>query len=201
MTYPRRIVLASTSRYRRELLERLRIPFATRAPIDVDERAVELPAPELALELAYRKALSVARVEPDAIIIGSDQTASVDGEAQHKPETPERAEAQLRRLRGREHDLFTGVVMIDTRTGKRLDHLDCHRLMFRMLTDAEIADYVALDDPTDCLGACKIETLGISLMSSIAGEDFTAITGLPLIAVTRMLGELGAPVLGWRRGP
>ena len=196
--FPRRIVLASTSRYRRELLERLHIPFDVRGPIGVDERSVVLPPRELALELAYRKAASVAAVEPDAIVIGSDQTASVDGEPQHKPETPERARAQLRQLAGQEHELLTGVVILDARTGSRLDHLDVHRLRFRHLTDAEIADYVAIDRPTDCLGACKIESLGISLMDSIAGEDFTAITGLPLIAVTRMLRQLGVPVLGWR---
>ncbi|MBT9558975.1 MAG: septum formation protein Maf [Myxococcales bacterium] len=192
----RRIVLASTSRYRHELLSRLHIPFDVRAPIGVDERAVVLPARELALELAWQKAASVAALEPDAIIIGSDQTASVDGELQTKPETPENAAAQLRRLAGRTHELITGVVLIDTRTGRRLDHLDIHSLTFRDLTDAEIADYIAKDNPTDCLGACKIESLGITLMSRIEGNDFTAITGLPLIAVTRLLAELGVNVLG-----
>ena len=196
----RRIVLASTSRYRRELLSRLHIPFDVRAPIGVDERAVDLPARELALELAWQKAASVAAVEPDAIVIGSDQTASVDGELQVKPETRENASAQLRRLAGRSHDLITGVVIIDTRTGQRLDHLDVHTLTFRDLTDDEIEDYIAKDNPTDCLGARKIESLGITLMSRIEGNDFTAITGLPLIAVTRLLSQLGVNVLGTRAG-
>lgn len=191
----RRIVLASTSRYRRELMERLRIPFHVRGPVDVDERAVVLPPRELALELAYRKAASVAATEPDAIVIGSDQTAELDGELVTKPETPERAIAQLQRMRGGTHDLYTGVVVLDTRTGVRRDHLDVHRLTFRALSDAEIANYVRLDNPTDCLGSCKIESLGIALMSAIEGHDFTAITGLPLMAVTAILAELGAPVL------
>ncbi len=176
-------------------MERLRIPFDVRAPIGVDERAVVLPPRELAIELAYLKAASVARVEPDAIVIGSDQTAELDGVLVTKPETAENAIEQLRRLRGGAHDLYTGVVILDTRTGARRDHLDVHRLRFRDLTDAEIEAYVRLDNPTDCLGACKIESLGIALMDAIEGNDFTAITGLPLMAVSAILRELGAPVL------
>ncbi len=193
----RRIVLASTSRYRRALVERLEIPFECIAP-DVDERAVTLPPRELARHLSKAKAEAVARVAPDAIIIGSDQVACVDGEILHKPGTVERAEAQLRRLAGRSHELITGVCIIDASSGACREHLDVHRITLRALSDAEIRNYVARDQPLDCGGSYKVEGLGISLMAQIAGEDFTAITGLPLLAVVRMLGELNVAVLGDR---
>ncbi len=190
----RRLVLASTSRYRRGLIERLGVPFEAIAP-NVDERAVLLPPKALAAALSGAKAEAVAAVVPDALIIGSDQVPSIDGEALEKPGTPERAEVQLRRLAGRTHELITGVCVLDAATGERREHLDVHRITLRPLTAAQIAAYVARDEPLDCAGAYKVESLGISLMASIEGEDFTAITGLPLIAVTRMLAELGLDVL------
>lgn len=191
----RRIVLASTSRYRAELLGRLGVPFEAVAP-GVDESGLDLPPRELAAALAAAKARAVAERDGDAIVIGSDQVASIDGDVLGKPGTVERAQAQLARLSGRTHELITGVCVVDARTGGRLDHLDVHTMTLRPLSHAEIADYVGRDRPLDCAGAYKIEGLGIALMAAIEGDDFTAITGLPLIAVTRMLGALGAEVLG-----
>lgn len=195
----RRIVLASTSPYRRALLERLGIPFEAIAP-EVDERAFDdgLPPHELAMHLSVMKAEAVAAVAPDAVIIGSDQVACIDGEALHKPGTPERAVAQLRRLAGRTHELITGVCVLDAATGADREHLDTHRITLRALTDGELEDYVARDQPLDCGGSYKVEGLGIALMQQIEGEDFTAITGLPLMAVVRMLAELKVAVLGGR---
>ncbi|MFT7622605.1 MAG: septum formation protein [Myxococcota bacterium] len=191
----KRLVLASTSRYRRALLERFGLPFDCISP-KVDERAVVLPPRELAAALSRAKAEAVIAAAPDALIIGSDQVATIDGEILTKPGTVARAEAQLAQLAGRTHELITGVCIVDAATGERREHLDVHRITLRALTAAEIADYVARDQPLDCGGSYKIEGLGISLMDAIEGEDFTAITGLPMIAVRRLLGELGLGVLG-----
>lgn len=185
-----RLILASTSRYRRALMERLGVTFEAVAPVGVDERAVRLPPRELAVALSRAKAESIAALSPNAIVIGSDQVACLDGDELNKPGTPEAACAQLRRLAGREHELITGLCVIDTRTGERHEHLDIHRIRIRELTDAEIADYVRRDAPLDCGGSYKIEGLGISIMDRIDGEDFTAITGLPLIALCRILRHL-----------
>lgn len=194
-TKRKNVVLASTSVYRRALLERLGVPFRAVAPA-VDERAVELPPRALAQRLSYLKAEAAVSVAPDALIIGSDQVACLDGEVLHKPGTPERARAQLAALAGRTHELITGVCVLDAASGERREHLDVHRITLRALDPAEIADYVARDEPLDCAGSYKIEGLGIALMARIDGDDFTAITGLPLMAVARMLSELGCPVLG-----
>ncbi len=191
----RRLILASTSRYRRALLERLGVPFEAVAP-GVDETGYELAPRELARTLSRAKAMAVAATHTDALIIGSDQVACVDGRILTKPGTAQRACEQLRQLAGRPHELITGVCVIDSRTGEAREHVDVHRIALRALTDAEIADYVRRDQPLDCAGSYKIEGLGIALMDQIAGDDFTAITGLPLAAVTSMLAELGLRVLG-----
>ncbi len=162
----------------------------------VDERSVDGAVEDVARALSRAKAEAVAARAPDAIIIGSDQIASVDGEALTKPGTPERAAAQLRRLSGRSHRLLTGVCVLDAASGAVREHLDVHEIELRALTDAQIHDYVARDRPLDCAGSYKVERLGIGLMARISGDDFTAITGLPLMAVTSMLAELGVDVLG-----
>ena len=187
------IVLASTSRYRHELLCRLGLPFEAAAP-DVDERAVALPPREMALALASAKAEAVLARFPEAVVIGSDQVATIDGEVLHKPGTEDNAVNQLRRLVGREHELLTAVCVASG--DRRLLHLDVHRLTMRPLDDEALRDYVARDRPRDCAGSYRIESLGIALMAKVEGEDFTAIVGLPLMAVTRMLEELGVRVLG-----
>ncbi len=193
------VVLASTSRYRRELLVRLGLPFESVAPpydeeLGKEELAHLGPEP-LSLALARGKARSVALLRPDAIVIGSDQIAVLDGARLDKPGTPERAREQLARLRGRTHRLVTSVVVIDGRTGEEREHIDVHELAVRALSDAQIADYVAREAPLDCAGSYRIESLGVALFERARGEDATAIVGLPLMAVTRMLAELGVDPL------
>ena len=192
----RRSVLASTSPYRRQLLERFGIPFDVRGPDGVDERSVELPARELVTTLARMKAEAVASLEANAVIIGSDQVAVLDGDILTKPGTSERACAQLQRLAGRTHELLTAVCVIDTATGEHQGHVDVHRIRLRALTEADIQSYVAQERPLDCAGSYKVEGLGISLMDEISGVDFTAIVGLPLIALRRMLHNAGVSVPG-----
>jgi septum formation protein len=187
------LVLASTSPYRRDLLARLGLPFTVAAPA-CDEDAVKaegLPVEALTARLARLKAASVAAPGPRSLIIGSDQAAEIDGEILGKPGTPEAAEAQLARLAGREHRLVTAVALRDPASGEVSEALDVHRLTLRPLTAAEIRRYVARDRPLDCAGAYRIEGLGITLFASIAGADFTAIVGLPLLALTRLLRRHG----------
>jgi septum formation protein len=192
------IVLASTSRYRRELLARLGLPFESVAPLFDEEaekaRLAGLDEEALSLALARGKAVSVARVRPEAIVIGSDQIAVIDGERLDKPGSVERASLQLARLAGRTHRLVTSTVI--ARGAKVLEHVDVHALTMRALTAAQIADYVARDRPLDCAGSYKSESLGIALFERIEGEDATAVVGLPLTAVTRMLAALGVDPLG-----
>jgi septum formation protein len=172
------------------------MPFDCVAPIGVDEASVDLPPEQLVLELAKQKAESVAESVGPAIIIGSDQVGVLDGSILTKPHTMQRAEAQLKAMAGRVHQLLTGVYVLNTMSGESRQHLDCHRLTLRPLSEQQIQDYLQREQPLDCAGSYRIEGLGISLMERIEGVDFTAIVGLPLTAVTRMLEELGRPVLG-----
>ena len=187
------LVLASTSRYRAALLERLQIPFQSVAP-DVNEAEVKdaLGDPlEIAEQLAAAKAVSVAERFPDAIVIGSDQVATIDGRILDKPGGVEGAIEQLGFLSGRAHELITAVCVVRRIDGEVRTHVDRTRLTMRPLSRGEIARYVALDVPLDCAGSYKIESAGIALFERIATEDFTAITGLPLMAVVRILREFG----------
>jgi septum formation protein len=192
----RALVLASTSPYRRALLERLGVDFAAVAP-DCDEdqwKGQGLSAEELVTRLAREKAESVAASHPDAVIIGSDQAAEVDDEILGKPGTPAGARQQLKRLAGREHRLLTALCVLDARTGQRAEGLDIHRLRLRRLSDEQIARYVNADNPVDCAGSYKIEGLGIALFESVEGTDFTAVVGLPLTRVVALLGRLGIEI-------
>ena len=189
----RKLVLASTSRYRRDLLARLGHPFEAVAPT-CDEDAVKAEghsADVLVRRLARLKAESVRARYPDPLIIGSDQVAEVDGRILGKPGTPAAAEAQLRRLRGREHRLLTALCVLDARTGRLAEALDIHTLRLRPLSDAQIARYVAAESPLDCAGSYKIEGLGIALFESIQGTDHTAIIGLPLTLLVSLLAPFG----------
>jgi septum formation protein len=185
------LILASTSRYRGELLARLAVPFVAAAP-DCDEEAYKsrgFTPRELAETLALTKAESLRAVYPDAAILGGDQLAEIDGEILGKPGTEAAARAQLTRLAGRTHTLITAVAIVH---GERiLRHTDVTRLTMRPLTADQIARYVAADAPLDCAGSYKLEQLGIALFSRIESEDHTAIVGLPLLALATLLGEIG----------
>ncbi len=189
MSSPPRLILASTSPYRRGLLERLHLTFSTLAP-DVDESALEGETPAaLAVRLARLKAESGARSRPGAVVIGSDQVAECDGRALGKPGSSERAERQLARLQGRTVHFHTAVSITDGRSLETESVATTVRM--RVLDAGQIRRYVRLDQPLDCAGAFKSEALGISLIESLESDDPTALIGLPLIATVRLLGRFG----------
>ena len=188
------IILASGSRYRRELLERLGLPFETWPP-DVDERALPGEAPRQTAErLARRKADAGASRWPQALIIGSDQVAELAGEPVGKPGTVDNARAQLRRLSGREVLFHTGLCLLNSSTGRAQSRVVTTDVVFRSLTDAEIDAYLAREPAIDCAGSAKSEGLGIALLERLGGEDPTALVGLPLIALSQMLRNAGVAV-------
>ena len=183
------LILASTSRYRRELLERLRLPFHTARPlVDEEPRPGELPE-ALARRLAGAKALAVSTSNPDAWVLGSDQVAALGLALLGKPGTREVAIAQLAAMSGREVHFHTAAAL---RRGQVVfEVLDTTVVRFRKLQDMEIARYLDTELPLDCAGSFKAEGLGISLFESIHSSDPTALVGLPLIAVARMLRQAG----------
>ncbi len=185
------LILASTSRYRQELLQRLRLPFQVVAP-HTDETALagETPA-ALALRLALAKAQAVAGQHPHAVVIGSDQVADLDGQALGKPGTHERAVAQLRMLSGRQAVFQTAVAVVRGDTGFAQVELASVTVGFRSLSEAEIEHYLRLEQPFDCAGSAKCETLGIALLTHIHSDDPTALVGLPLIRTCQMLRAAG----------
>jgi len=191
MTPRRPLILGSTSRYRRELLERLRMPFEVRSPeVDETARAGEAP-PALAMRLALAKARSIAAVRPEAVVIGSDQVADLDGEPIGKPGTHERAVAQLRRMRGRGVVFHTAVAVVCESTGFSGSALVPVTVRFRDLSDSEIEHYLRTEQPYDCAGSAKCETLGIALLDAIESDDPTALVGLPLIRTCALLRAAG----------
>lgn len=185
------LVLASTSTYRRMLLERLQLPFAIARP-DVDESPLpgEHP-PATANRLALAKARAVSEHFTNALIIGSDQVAHMGDEIFGKPGTEERAIAQLRRMSGHTVVFHTALALINTTTGKVQTISVPTQVRFRALSDAEIVRYVEREQPLDCAGAAKSEALGITLLDALSGDDPTALVGLPLIALSRMLRAEG----------
>ncbi|HVO06162.1 MAG TPA: Maf family nucleotide pyrophosphatase [Burkholderiaceae bacterium] len=189
------LILASTSRYRRELLERLRLPFTVVAP-QVDETAAPGEAPAaLARRLALAKAQAVAAREPQAVVIGSDQVAELDGTALGKPGTHERAREQLRSMRGRAVRFHTAVAVARAASGFTQEQLVTVTVRFRALSDEEIERYLRLEQPYDCAGSAKCETLGIVLADAIESDDPTALVGLPLIRTAAMLRAAGVDPL------
>lgn len=191
----RKLILGSTSPYRRELLERLRIPFDVVAP-DVDEVALagELPH-QLACRLALAKACAVAAQFPDCVVIGSDQVADLDGEPLGKPGTHTRAVAQLRQMRGKTVIFQTAIAVVCIDSGFKETDLAQVKVRFRDLTDSEIEAYLQAEKPYDCAGSAKSEGLGISLLDAIDNDDPTALVGLPLIRTCRMIKAAGIKVL------
>ena len=190
------LILASGSPYRQRLLARLGQPFEVVSP-EVDETPLDGEQPEaLARRLAIAKATAIARARPDAIVIGSDQVASLDGRILGKPGTTSAAVAQLRACSARSVRFYTGLALIVPQDPEPRVHLEPYEVHFRALGESEIRDYVDRDQPLDCAGSFKWEALGIALFERMAGDDPTSLEGLPLIALTRMLGDAGYPVLG-----
>ncbi|MGY1408704.1 MULTISPECIES: Maf family protein [unclassified Luteimonas] len=192
MPHPFPLVLASTSRYRAQLLERLRLPFeAARPEVDETPRAGEPPA-SLALRLAVAKAEAVARQQPQAVVIGSDQVASCDGRPLGKPGSREAAIAQLQGMSGRDVVFLTAVAVAVAGPGAATGQaLDTTLVRFRPLADDAIARYVDAEQPWDCAGSFRCEGLGITLFEAIESHDPTALVGLPLIATARLLRAAG----------
>ncbi|MBV8031965.1 MAG: septum formation protein Maf [Betaproteobacteria bacterium] len=191
----RRLVLASTSPYRRALLERLGIPFETAAP-RMDEAALRDETPEAtALRLAVGKARSLREAFTDALLIGSDQVASSGAERFDKPGTHEKALAQLRALSGKTARFDTAVALLDSKTDEVQSRVVACRVTFRPLEERTIEAYLRREKPYDCAGSAKVEGLGIALIERIETEDPTSLIGLPLIALAEMLAKAGLPVV------
>ncbi len=191
----RPVVLGSTSRYRRELLERLRIPFTVSAP-NVDETPQPGEAPQaLALRLALAKARAVAALHPEAVVIGSDQVADLAGQPLGKPGEHARAVAQLRQMRGQTVIFQTALAVVCLATGFEEVALAEVRVVFRDLSDEAIEAYLQAEKPYDCAGSAKSEGLGIALLESIDNDDPTALIGLPLIRTARLLRQAGVQLL------
>lgn len=191
MTETPNLILASTSRYRRALLDRLGLPFECAAP-GVDEDAFKgrrLAPEELARTLAREKALAVARAHPAAVVIGSDQVCALGDEVLDKPGTRAVAVERLGRLAGRTHRLVTAVCV--ARGAELVEFADVTRLTMRPLGEAQIARYVDADEPFDCAGGYKLETRGIALFARIESADQTAVVGLPLMALVDALSSFG----------
>ncbi len=187
----RLLILGSTSRYRRELLERLGLPFEVVAP-GVDETPLPAETPrDLALRLALAKARAVARVHPQAVVIGSDQVADLAGQPLGKPGNHERAVEQLRRMRGQTVVFQTALAVVCEASGFESVDLAPVRVVFRDLSDAEIERYLRIEQPYDCAGSARSEGLGIALLDRIDSDDPTALIGLPLIRTCQMLRAAG----------
>ena len=185
------LILASTSRYRSELLARLRLPFEVLAPaVDETARPGEAP-PQLALRLALAKAHAVSLQRPDAVVIGSDQVADLDGQALGKPGTHQRAVQQLRSMRGRKVLFHTAVAVVRAEPMFEQSALSRVAVGFRDLDDDEIEHYLRMEQPYDCAGSAKSEGLGIALLSAIESDDPTALIGLPLIHTAELLRLAG----------
>lgn len=195
----RKLILGSTSAYRRELLSRLNIPFSVESP-HVDETPLPGETPhDLACRLALAKAQAVAARFPDCVVIGSDQVADLDGLSLGKPGTHERATLQLRQMRGKTVIFQTAVAVVCLESGFCQQSLAPVKVVFRPLGDAEIENYLRLEQPYDCAGSAKSEGLGITLLDAIESDDPTALVGLPLIRTSRMLRAAGIALLAAQR--
>lgn len=189
----RSVILASTSSYRRTLLRQIGLPHEAHAS-GLDEspyHAQEADPRRLSEILAEAKARALCGRFPDALILGSDQVAALGDAILHKPVTAERARAQLQAMSGRSLQLWTTVSLVDAQSGEAHTHTSLHTLKMRNLRDDQISRYVERDQPLDCAGSFKIESEGIALFESIQGEDYTAIIGLPLMAVVSLLERFG----------
>ena len=189
------LILASTSPFRRELLARLRLPFATADPAVDETPLVGETPPASALRLAEAKARAVASRHPDALIIGSDQVASLDGQVFGKPGNHSNARRQLQAMRGRRVDFFTGLCLLNAGSGTAHLRGVPTQVTFRDLADEEIENYLRQEQPYNCAGSARSEGLGIALIARIDGEDPNALIGLPLIALCDLLRHEQVSVL------
>ncbi len=194
MTTPT-LILASTSPYRKALLQRLRLEFRVAAP-DVDETPQPQETPQaLVQRLAIAKALAVADKHPGSLVIGSDQVAVHQGVIVGKPHTHERAVAQLRAASGSEVVLYTGLALVNADTGTIQSEVVPYRVVFRTLTEAQIENYLRREQPYHCAGSVKSEGLGVALLERFEGEDPATLIGLPLIRLVHMLENEGVQVV------
>ncbi len=196
-----KLILASTSRYRRELLSRLRLPFEILSP-DVDETPLPGETPSAtALRLSVLKAQAAATTWPDALIIGSDQVLMLDDEQLGKPGNFDKAFAQLKKMQGRAMVFHSALTLLNSRTGHAQTRDVPTVVHIRALTDAQITAYLEKETPYDCAGSARSEALGIALMTRMDSADPTALIGLPLMALTEMLLNEGVDVLTWSTTP
>lgn len=196
---PRRLILGSSSPYRRELLQRLRLPFETQSPaIDESPLSGEAPA-ATATRLALAKARAVAALHPDAIVIGSDQVADLEGRALGKPGHHAGALAQLRAMSGRTVSFHTAIAVVCAADDFVAEALAPVQVRFRNLSEAEIEAYLRAEQPYDCAGSAKVESLGIALLDSVQSDDPTALIGLPLIRTAALLRRAGLSILSGDR--
>ncbi len=190
-----KLVLGSSSIYRRELLQRLHIPFEIDNP-DVDETPLDNESPDVtAVRLAAAKARAVALAHPDALIIGADQVAVLEGAQLGKPLNRHNAAGQLRLVRGKEVVFHTALCLLNGQTGYMQTGLVSSRVKFRQLTDRQIENYLDKEQPYHCAGSAKLEGLGIALIQQIVSDDPSALIGLPLIALVSMLAQEGVTIV------
>ncbi|QUG76295.1 septum formation inhibitor Maf [Erwinia sp. E602] len=191
----RQLVLASTSPYRQALLAKLQLPFTTAAPSTDETPHPGESAEDLVLRLAIAKARALGEAFPDSLIVGSDQVCVLNGAICGKPHTEENARAQLRAASGNSVVFYTGLALFDSRDGSVQSRVEPFSVDFRPLSDAEIARYVALEQPLNCAGSFKSEGLGITLFERLSGRDPNTLVGLPLIALAEMLRNAGVDPL------
>ncbi len=195
MTTQPELILGSTSIYRRELLERLKIPFRVEAP-DIDETPFENESPQKLVErLSIEKARSVASKNPGSLVIGSDQVAVHNGRIVGKPHTHDKAMQQLREANGKEIMLFTGLSLVNADTGEAQTEVIPFQVVFRKLSEQQLESYLLKEQPYHCAGSVKSEGLGIVLLERFEGEDPNTLIGLPLIRLVRMLENFGVDVV------
>ncbi|GHA74318.1 Maf-like protein [Formosimonas limnophila] len=185
------LILGSSSPYRRELLERLRLPFLVATPsIDETPRTDELPQ-ETALRLSIEKAAHIAKTHTDALIIGADQVATVDNVQLGKAGNFDNALKQLQMMRGKTVLFHSALCLLDARTQQHQAQNIVTRATVRNLSDDELAAYLRIEQPYDCAGSAKVEALGITILEKVESDDPTALIGLPLITLTNMLRQAG----------
>jgi septum formation protein len=189
------IILASTSPYRKRLLERLGVAFHC-LPLEIDESPLHGEPPQaMARRLAQAKAQAIADIHPKSLVIGSDQVASLEGGVMGKPGNHEAAAAQLRASSGREVKFYTGLALVCSERQLQRTHVELFSAHFRSLTEQQINDYLQREQPFDCAGSFKVEGLGIALFTGLQGNDPSSLEGLPLIALVALLEEAGLKVL------